>query len=413
MILFTVASSSDICLFPAIILKKILILDAMQRSALAATRSLGDKGFYVITADDSKKNLAGASRYSKLSLAYPSPQTQTDAFITFIKTAVLTHAVDMICPMSEVTCSVMMRHRDQFPDVVIPTADYEIFSYLSDKYALFKLAGSLNLPIPETYFIDNTDDLEDILPRISFPVVLKPARSRIETEQQGWIDTTVAFAQTTGEIRSLVRRHAYFRDYPFMLQSVIEGIGQGLFTLYKNGTQVCYFSHKRLREKPPQGGVSVLSESVEPSPAMVKSATALLDHVKWNGVAMVEFKVAADGTPYLMEINARFWGSLQLAVDAGVDFPYLLYQVYSGEQLAPLEDFKKGVKLRWLLGDLDRLIIILKDPNLSLGTKLKELISFCKFVQPGMRYEINRLNDIRPFVFEFWLYIKVNLLRIN
>jgi predicted ATP-grasp superfamily ATP-dependent carboligase len=393
-------------------LKKILILDALQRSALAATRSLGARGFYVITADSSKKNLAGASRYSKLSLAYPSPQPQTDAFITYIKTIVLTHGIDMVFPMSEVTCSVMMKHRNQFPDVVIPTADYEKFNYLSDKYALFKLAASLNLPIPETHFIANADDLEDILPRISFPVVLKPARSRIETEQ-GWIDTSVAFAHTIEELKGLITRHAYFRDYPFMLQSFIEGIGQGLFTLYKDGNPVCYFSHKRLKEKPPQGGVSVLSESVEPSPAMMKSARVLLDHVKWNGVAMVEFKVAADGTPYLMEINARFWGSLQLAIDAGVDFPYLLYQVYSDEPVALSNDFKKGVKLRWLFGDLDRLIIIFKDPDLSFSKKLKELINFCKFVQPGMRYEINRLNDIRPFVFEFWQYIKVNLLRIT
>ena len=111
-------------------MKKILILDALQRSALAATRSLGAKGFYVITADSSMKNLAGASRHSKLSLDYPSPQTQTDAFITFIRTIVLTHAVDMVFPMSEVTCSVMMKHRNQFPDVVIPTADYEKFNYL-------------------------------------------------------------------------------------------------------------------------------------------------------------------------------------------------------------------------------------------------------------------------------------------
>ena len=48
----------------------------------------------------------------------------------------------------------------------------------------------------------------------------------------------------------------------------------------------------------------------------------LLDELNWHGVAMVEFKVTEDGTPYLMEINTRFWGSLQLAIDAGVDFPY-------------------------------------------------------------------------------------------
>lgn len=56
----------------------------------------------------------------------------------------------------------------------------------------------------------------------------------------------------------------------------------------------------------------------------------------WHGVAMVEFKVTADGTAYLMEINGRFWGSLQLAIDAGVDFRWLLYQLAAGRPVDPV-----------------------------------------------------------------------------
>jgi len=68
----------------------------------------------------------------------------------------------------------------------------------------------------------------------------------------------------------------------------------------------------------------------------------------WHGVAMVEFKVSADGTPYLMEVNARFWGSLQLAIDAGVDFPWLLYQLATGRDVESDDDYVTGVKSRWL-----------------------------------------------------------------
>ncbi len=42
----------------------------------------------------------------------------------------------------------------------------------------------------------------------------------------------------------------------------------------------------------------------------------------WTGVAMVEFKLdARDGVAKLMEINGRFWGSLQLADRRGRRFP--------------------------------------------------------------------------------------------
>jgi predicted ATP-grasp superfamily ATP-dependent carboligase len=58
----------------------------------------------------------------------------------------------------------------------------------------------------------------------------------------------------------------------------------------------------------------------------------LLGQFDWQGVAMVEFKVEANtGTPYLLEVNGRFWGSLQLAIDAGVDFPALLVDAATGK----------------------------------------------------------------------------------
>ncbi len=51
---------------------------------------------------------------------------------------------------------------------------------------------------------------------------------------------------------------------------------------------------------------------------------------------MVEFKAdARTGTPYLMEINGRFWGSLQLAIDAGVDFPAILVAAALGAPIPP------------------------------------------------------------------------------
>jgi hypothetical protein len=95
-----------------------------------------------------------------------------------------------------------------------------------------------------------------------------------------------------------------------------------------------------LREKPPSGGVSVLSESVQVNSKLGSLAQTLLENSNWHGVAMVEFKVATDGTPYLMEINTRFWGSLQLAIDAGVDLAIHTAQVAGNAIGATIE---KGI----------------------------------------------------------------------
>jgi predicted ATP-grasp superfamily ATP-dependent carboligase len=176
--------------------------------------------------------------------------------------------------------------------------------------------------------------------------------------------------------------------------------------LYDHGKPLAFFAHRRLREKPPEGGVSVLSESISVDSVLRSHARCLLDKANWHGVAMVEFKVAADGTPYLMEINTRFWGSLQLAVDAGVDFPWLLYQVACSKQPGPVDNYKIGVRLRWLLGDLDNLYLTLRDKQYSKTKKLKSVLQFLTPSPFKTRHEVNRWSDLGPAWYEVKQYIR-------
>jgi len=111
---------------------------------------------------------------------------------------------------------------------------------------------------------------------------------------------------------------------------------------------------------------------------------------------MVEFKVSKNECPYLMEINARFWGSLQLAIDSGVDFPWLLYQIAIGKKPDLVNNYKIGLKSRWLLGDLDNLYLTFKE-NKKFNFKIKSIIKFLNFFSKDVYYEINRFNDLLPF----------------
>ena len=67
---------------------------------------------------------------------------------------------------------------------------------------------------------------------------------------------------------------------------------QRVFVLCEHGRVRAAFAHRRLREKPPSGGVSVLSESTLPDPVAVEYADRLLRSLKWRGVAMVTKDVA-------------------------------------------------------------------------------------------------------------------------
>src|SRR5262249_42882381 len=158
----------------------------------------------------------------------------------------------------------------------------------------------------------------------------KPARSVADLGNGGRQKLSVRHAATREELRARLDELPP-SAYPLLLQQRIVGPGVGIFLLLWSGGLVATFAHRRIREKPPSGGVSVYRESIAADPRLVACSLALLRQFAWEGVAMVEYKIdATTGVPYLMEINGRFWGSLQLAVDAGVNFPELLVSLALG-----------------------------------------------------------------------------------
>jgi predicted ATP-grasp superfamily ATP-dependent carboligase len=155
--------------------------------------------------------------------------------------------------------------------------------------------------------------------------------------------------------------------------------------------------------------VSVYRESVPLDRSLVEQSAELLRAMNWQGVAMVEFKLdQRDGQAKLMEVNGRFWGSLQLAVDAGVNFPLLLYRLALGEDVPAQTQYRIGTKSRWLLGDLDHLLIRLARPaNGTAGSsRWQACRDFLRFREPDLRYEILRRGDTGPGWFELRCYLR-------
>ena len=384
---------------------RVLVLDANQRSALAATRALARSGAEVITADSTEKTLAGASRFSTSQLTYPCPYKSPDDFCATLPGLTRGAAADVLLPMTEVSTYLVARHRQDYSGLAVPVAEFSAFEELSDKGKLFESAARLDIPIPRTYHVSDPADAAAYAQEIGYPVVLKPYRSRILADGR-WLTTSVRIAEDRKSLTSLLLEEDAFSRHPFLVQEHVDGVGQGIFTLYDAGQPLAFFAHRRLRERPPWGGVSVLSESVPIDDRMREIAQQLLGTVRWDGPAMVEFKVARDGTPFLMEINPRFWGSLQLAVDAGIDFPTIACRRAMNQSVDPVSSYRQGQRLRWLLGDLDHLYLLLRYGDTSLAQKAGAI---CAFLNPGfrhVRYEVNRWGDMRPFWHELREYFK-------
>lgn len=379
---------------------RILILDGDQRASLAAVRSLGSKGFWVGVGESSTTSLASQSRFCAKHIAYTNPSESPRRFFDDILEQVTKLNISFLLPITETTTYIILKYREELPkDVVLPFPDTDSVENLANKNNLFRRARQIGIPIPDTIFFEEAEDAAEAIDEIDkFPIVLKPYKSKILLDNK-IISTNVIIAHSPDEARSALRTF----DFPFTIQSFVEGKGQGIFALFDRGKPLCYFSHRRLREKPPEGGVSVLCEAIPVDKELKKSAEQLLIDESWHGVAMVEFRVASDGSYFLMEVNPRFWGSLQLAIDSGIDFPWFLFLISTG---TPIPEITwRHRRLRWLLGDLDRLYLVLKAPLriYTLREKLREIFLFLK---PGWQtqHEVNRLNDLKPFWFELRRY---------
>jgi predicted ATP-grasp superfamily ATP-dependent carboligase len=394
----------------------VIVLDGNQRSTLAVVRSLGKKGVSVVVGADAPRSVSVVSRYCEQSFVYPSPYSAPEEFMKVVLDRAKEFSGAMLLPMTDVTLSEILKGRDLLSEFVhIPFPSWDIYREISDKAALFRTALKLGVPTPKTYFSDDFSSVSEMISdgsKMGFPLVLKPSLSRIKREGK-WSNTSVCYAGNSQDFERLVEEEP-FRDHPFLVQEKIEGPGIGIFLLMKDGSLLARFAHKRLREKPPAGGVSVLCEGINPPQEALDAARKLLDHYGWSGVAMVEFKRdSRDGRPKLMEINARFWGSLQLAVSSGVDFPYLLYASVNGGETAAQENYRCGVKSRWELGDLDHLLIrfLRRNSDLRLPrdapTRRKLAAEFIfDFFRPSVRHEVFRPEDPSPFLLELRQYVK-------
>lgn len=390
----------------------VLVTDGEQRAALAVVRSLGRAGHAPFVCSVSGRSLAGASRHAREEAKVPDALREPEAFVEALDSLRNRWKIDTLLPIAEPALLSVLAAASRFDGVRIPFPDLVQFLHISDKALLLDTASQLRIAVPQQTVINAPAAAGEVAAgTLRFPVVLKPARS-VSEGPGGWIKLAVSHAANSEELKQRLKTYPP-SGYPILLQQRILGSGVGVFLLRWEGETFALFSHRRIREKPPSGGVSVYRESIPPDPDLVTNSELLLQRFGWQGVAMVEYKIErTTGTPYLMEINGRFWGSLQLAIDAGVDFPALLLALSAGERPAPVTAYWTGIRSRWWWGDVDQLLTRLRRSPAALALepdspgRLHALTDFLKLWRPGDRNEVFRWSDPAPFFRETIEWLK-------
>jgi hypothetical protein len=234
-------------------MNRVMVLDAVQRSALAVTRSLGKHGVHVITADETGSALAGYSRFSAGYFQYPSPRLQPTEFISTLAALARSEDIQIILPMTELTARLLLQNKSLFDGVSLPFPDIDTVNFLADKCSLMHLAGSLGIPIPETRHVSIESLSDDWTDSTGYPVVLKPCMSWIY-HNCNWQRTSVRFAGCHSEVEKIVSSDPAFTTGTWY-RSVSKGT-RHFKCMIAAGHRI--FQPRGARETA-EGGVSVLS----------------------------------------------------------------------------------------------------------------------------------------------------------
>ncbi|MCK4648637.1 ATP-grasp domain-containing protein, partial [bacterium] len=301
------------------------------------------KGIEVTVGENTRFATSLFSKYATKRVIYPSSRTKPDVFVEFLINELKQDPYDILFPMEEDTLLLIAKNKDRFSRLtylLIP--DCEKIEFARNKKNIIQKAQKLDIPCPKTWFIGHIGEVERIAKTIQYPVVIKP---QISFGSYG-----IKRAINEEELISKYKEAHKIYPLPLVQESIPqEGEAFGVSALFNKDSELrAVFVHKRLREYPVTGGPSTLRESVK-NPKIQELGLRLLKALNWIGVAMVEFKVdPRDGEPKLMEVNPRFWGSLQLAILSGVDFPYLIYRMVKEGDIKPVLDYKIGVRCRWM-----------------------------------------------------------------
>jgi hypothetical protein len=201
---------------------------------------------------------------------------------------------------------------------------------------------------------------------------------------------------TPEEARSAVEELTCFGGIA-LFQQFLSGRRESLSFFYARGKIYARFAFWGKRTNPPLGGIYVLRQAITLPPDTGQQAERLVREIELEGYSQVEFRRDSAGKPYLMEINPRFNLGIEVAVRAGVDFPYLLYQWASGDRIDAVKSYKIGGQMRSLGGDIETTIAAVRQrgrPGVTPPARAV-LDFFLSFFVP-MRYDYLDWSDPLP-----------------
>lgn len=373
----------------------VLILGVEPRITVPVARSLHRLGVPVAVASLSVHDPTLHSRAIFQFLRLPDYEKSPSDFVAALSAFISQQGADMLIPATDGALSAISRHYDSLsPLLHVACPPARIIDRVLDKEATLAIATQCGIRVPREFVVSALENLGDI-PELTFPVVAKPRKkSSAEIFKVRYFHSERDLGDA---LKSGVLNDAILQEY-------CPGQGVGVEVLFHQGVCIASFQHRRLKEVPHTGGAAAMAVAEPVDPELQKMALKLLRGLEWEGVAMVEFRHdPSTHATALMEVNGRYWGTVSLAIQAGVDFPAHEWQLTHGETPAVPSGYAVGLCWRWKAGLLKRWHGVVKSSRSAAPAQSSLASDGSRSDGSGVRSTCDALWSIRdplPAIFE-------------
>ncbi len=383
--------------------KSLAIILGGSVNGLSFARSLGRRGIPTLLLD-SESFLGTFTRYGKVMLLPPADEHPQDwiALLEFVASRL--DSTGVLFPTSDAHCLWVSQHREllgQYFRFVIP--DTETVEQIVNKRVQHSIAQAAGIAVPKAYYPESIEELRSLAPDLDYPCLLKPYNSHKGRKRLAKKKVLVVDSQN--ELISAYERLTV-GNLPFMIQEIIPGEDTALYGYLgfwdAEGRERGWLTKQKLRQCPPYYGDGALQITVE-APEVAQLSRRLLRAFNYKGFVNIEFKYdARDCTYRLMEINPRSAASNQMAIHAGIDFPWIGYQYLTTSdpntiQVKPFLPLVKCVNEEW---DIQAYFAYRKSGTLNLWHWLQSLY--------GAEITIMAWDDPLPFLVGLWRLLKIS-----
>jgi predicted ATP-grasp superfamily ATP-dependent carboligase len=322
------------------------------------------------------------SRHVKQLVYWPEAANESE-WIANVVDVIIRESIDVVMPIEYHGVRTVSRFRKRIPNSarVVPLPAVDSLDIASNKWLMSQHLRQHNIPHIPGQLCRQAEKYRVEINTLRFPVLLKPV-----TKTGGGVG--IRRFENNGDLVEYLDTQDHGDDY--LIQPFVRGHDLGINMLCKDGDILaCAMQRETLpgvRPFTPYVGMEFFYDQ-----ALYTVVERLMKSLDWSGVANLDFRWDESGGQYRMvELNPRYWVTLEASCLMGVNFPGLAYSAAVGDTFPP-PDYRKDKYL-----SLAGMGMVLKSPRLMrthpihrhrtpLRMNLADPVVFCYRLFAGLR----------------------------